>query len=149
MYYFKARENDQVASGLIDLENFSIQNAFKKTGKKFSFEIDTKDRVYFLYADNQSEMEEWMNILSNTSKNYKIQQSDRSSFVEGGALVLSIKGMMCERCEVRVKNIIQKIPGVTSSEINVNDELATIEGKFNVNQVCVALEESGFLPVVQ
>jgi len=46
----------------------------------------------------------------------------------------------------RVKQIIQRTAGVATVKLDINEETAIVTGKFDLNQLCNALEESGFLP---
>jgi len=55
-------------------------------------------------------------------------------------VVLSVKGMMCERCEDCVKQIIQRIAGVVTVKVDTNEETAVVNGKFDLNQLFNALE---------
>jgi len=116
----------------------------KKTGKKHSFEIETKERSYLLYAETQYEMEKWMNTLSKVSRFTKVYREPSTSLED--KVILSIKCMMCERCEERVQQIIIGCKGVTTLKLDPNEETATINGKFDLSEVCNSLEEAGFLP---
>ena len=54
------------AKGLIELKDCLIQDAFEVTKIPFSFTIITPGgkRDYFLYAENQQEMDDWVIILN-------------------------------------------------------------------------------------
>jgi len=95
LYYCKGK-NEEVA-GNIEIENSVIKSAFNKTGRKFSFEIETKDRTYFLVADNQSDMEGWISVLNRIQRLGK--STDTRKFTTE-TIVFSIQGMMCDHCEV-------------------------------------------------
>ncbi len=49
------------------LDGCIVQNAFKKTGKKYSIEIETNNRNLLVHADTQAEAEDWMSALTKAS----------------------------------------------------------------------------------
>lgn len=146
LYYFKTKEDDQ-AAGMIPVLGCLVRDASEKTGKKFSFEIRSKDRGYLIYADSQQEMEQWLSKIVSVSR----PKSDHSNehWRDGETIMLSVKGMMCDHCEERVKQILARVPGVQHFDVDTNEEVVTVSGKVDVTELCINLEEAGYLPSVQ
>lgn len=45
------QQDNEEAAGFMEIEGATVEQAYKKTWKKFSFEIATKEKSLFLYAD--------------------------------------------------------------------------------------------------
>jgi copper chaperone CopZ len=148
LYYFRGKA-DNAQAGVILLDNTStVNNAEKKLGKKNCFEITTKDRTYYLYTDTHQDYEEWVAAITQASK-YGSHRAIITHKGQGEALVLSIKGMMCERCVLKVRGIIAKAQGVTTFDIDPEEETAVIKGdNIDVNELITNLEDAGFLPSI-
>ena len=61
-------------------------------------------------------------------------------------LTLKVKGMMCEGCENRVKNVLSEIEGVTSVEANHKDGTVIIEhdGNIELDIIRNEIEDLGY-----
>lgn len=72
---------------------------------------------------------------------------------------VGISGMSCASCVGRVERALQKLPGVTSAQVNLATEKASVqfsekgaekaEEKANVTAVMDAIEEAGYQPVLE
>ncbi len=63
------------------------------------------------------------------------------------AAVIKIQGMTCMGCVSSVKNILQKISGVSSADVSLEQAQATIQydaTTTNTNQFKDAIKEAGF-----
>ena len=61
--------------------------------------------------------------------------------------VVKIKGMTCTGCVNSVKNVLQKISGVSSADVSLEQAQATIQydaATTNANQFKDAIKEAGF-----
>ncbi len=64
-----------------------------------------------------------------------------------GTEIVKIKGMTCMGCVNSVKNVLERIPGVGSAEVSLEQARATIQydtTTTNVNQFTGAITEAGF-----
>lgn len=60
---------------------------------------------------------------------------------------LNIEGMTCNGCVNSVKNVLQKIPGVNSAEVSLEQKRATViynPAQSNPAQFKAAIEDAGF-----
>ena len=59
---------------------------------------------------------------------------------------IKIEGMMCEHCEKRVKDALEKLDGIESAIVSHESKNAvvTINNKFSEEQVKNAIEEAGY-----
>lgn len=60
---------------------------------------------------------------------------------------LNIQGMTCNGCVNSVKNVLQKIPGVASVEVSLEQNRATVTynpGQANPAQLKAAVEDAGY-----
>jgi len=60
---------------------------------------------------------------------------------------LNIKGMTCNGCVNSVKNVLQKTPGVTSVEVSLEQNCATViydPQQANPAQLKAAVEDAGY-----
>ncbi|MGH8762204.1 MAG: heavy-metal-associated domain-containing protein [Nitrosospira sp.] len=60
---------------------------------------------------------------------------------------MRIEGMTCMGCVNSVKNVLEKLPGVRSAEVSLEQKQATIQydaASTNVNQFKHAIEDAGF-----
>ena len=64
--------------------------------------------------------------------------------VPGNITELSIDGMTCASCVGRVERALQAVPGVTSANVNLATEQATVEGTADVAALIAALAETGY-----
>jgi copper chaperone CopZ len=57
---------------------------------------------------------------------------------------LRITGMTCGHCSSHVKKAIEKVPGVTSAEVDLASGLARIEGKAAAAELVAAVQAEGY-----
>ena len=59
---------------------------------------------------------------------------------------ISVKGMMCEHCEMHVKKALEAIEGIDSATASHKDALVTIEASKEVDEKLIkaAVEEAGY-----
>ena len=58
-------------------------------------------------------------------------------------IVLTIEGMMCPRCQKRVENALNGLPGVTVA-VNLENTTATVTGDVTPETVKQAVVEAGY-----
>jgi copper chaperone len=61
--------------------------------------------------------------------------------------IIKIEGMTCMGCVNSVKNVLEKIPGVDSAEVSLDQKQATIQyddASANTAQFRKAIEDAGF-----
>ncbi len=61
--------------------------------------------------------------------------------------ILNIKGMTCMGCVSSIRNILEKIPGVSGAEVSLEDAQVTIQfdaARTDVDQLKHAIEDAGF-----
>ena len=58
-------------------------------------------------------------------------------------IVLTIEGMMCPRCQKRVENALNGLPGVTVA-VNLENKTATVTGDVTPETVKQAVVEAGY-----
>lgn len=61
--------------------------------------------------------------------------------------IVKIQGMTCMGCVNSVKNVLEKLPGVSSTDVSLEQKQATIQydaTTTNVNQFKNAIEDAGF-----
>jgi len=76
MAYYK-NSNDKTPKGVINLRDIrSVESSFRKP---FCFAINTRDREYFISANDMSEQAEWMRILNEMVSNIPVNISSRST----------------------------------------------------------------------
>ena len=66
---------------------------------------------------------------------------------EGTSMKITVKGMMCEHCEMHVKKALEAIDGIESAVASHKDELVTITTSKEVdkNLIKAAIEEAGYI----
>ena len=52
--------------------------------------------------------------------------------------------MHCPKCVARVKDALEAVDGVTSADVNLEEERATVEGCANVDQLIAAVQAIDF-----
>ncbi len=57
---------------------------------------------------------------------------------------LKIEGMMCEGCVKSVKEAIEKIPGITSVDVNLKKGTAVVQGDADDETLIKAVVDAGF-----
>lgn len=57
---------------------------------------------------------------------------------------LKIEGMMCEGCVKSVKEALEKIPGITSVDINLKKGTAVVQGDADDETLIKAVVDAGF-----
>lgn len=59
---------------------------------------------------------------------------------------ISVKGMMCEHCEMHVKKALEALDGVSSAAASHKDALVTLETSKAVDEKLIksAVEEAGY-----
>ena len=55
-----------------------------------------------------------------------------------------IKGMSCNHCRMSAEKAILSVKGVTSASVDLGSKQAVVEGEFSPEDVCKAVEETGF-----
>ena len=55
-----------------------------------------------------------------------------------------IKGMSCNHCRMSAEKAILSVKGVTSASVDLGSKHAVVEGDFSPEDVCKAVEETGF-----
>ena len=66
--------------------------------------------------------------------------------------IMKVKGMTCMGCVNSVKNVLEKIPGVSSSEVSLEQGQVTIQYDVDMtgtDQFREAIEDAGFEVVSQ
>ena len=58
-------------------------------------------------------------------------------------IVLTIEGMMCPRCQKRVENALNGLPGVTVA-VNLENKTATVTGDVTPETAKQAVVEAGY-----
>jgi PH domain len=74
---------DHEAAGTIPVDASSVVFAEDRTKKKYCFEVSTRFRNFFLYAENELEMASWMDVIKAASNN----QDNAKVCVSNGMLV--------------------------------------------------------------
>ncbi|SDG90402.1 heavy-metal-associated domain-containing protein [Nitrosomonas sp. Nm132] len=67
------------------------------------------------------------------------------------ATIINIKGMTCMGCVRSIKNVLEKIPGVSSAEVSLEDAQVTIQFDATIvsnDQFKQAIEEAGFEAII-
>lgn len=129
--YFKTKEDDQ-AAGMIPLAGCIIRDISEKTGKKFCFEIRTKERSWAMYADSQAEYDNWTKKIAQAAK--PVPGPLQSETPDSESIILSVKGMMCEHCEGRVRQILTRTNGAQSFNVDCEEEVVTVTGRINLSE---------------
>ncbi|MDV6343857.1 MULTISPECIES: heavy-metal-associated domain-containing protein [unclassified Nitrosomonas] len=65
--------------------------------------------------------------------------------------IINIKGMTCMGCVRSIKNVLEKIPGVSGAEVSLEDAQVTIEydaAITGIDQFKQAIEEAGFETII-
>ncbi len=57
---------------------------------------------------------------------------------------LRIEGMMCEGCVKSVKEALEKIPGITSVDVNLKKGTAVVQGDADDETLIKAVVDAGF-----
>lgn len=57
---------------------------------------------------------------------------------------LKIEGMMCEGCVKSVKEALEKIPGITSVDVNLKKGTAVVQGDADDETLIKAVVDAGF-----
>ncbi len=65
-------------------------------------------------------------------------------FKESNTTVLHVGGMHCPKCVARVKDALEAVDGVTSADVNLEEERATVEGCANADQLITAVQAIDF-----
>lgn len=55
-----------------------------------------------------------------------------------------IKGMMCNHCKANVERNIAKIEGVTAVSVDLEADIAYVDGNFDVNKVIETIDSLGY-----
>ena len=68
-----------------------------------------------------------------------------SLFSKKETVELGVAGMHCEKCVARVKEALEGVEGVTSADVRLEDNAATVEGHgFDASALVAAVESVGF-----
>lgn len=57
---------------------------------------------------------------------------------------LKIEGMMCEGCVKSVKDALEKVPGITSVDVNLKKGTAVVQGDADDETLIKAVVDAGF-----
>ena len=57
---------------------------------------------------------------------------------------LKIEGMMCEGCVKSVKEALEKVPGITSVDVNLKKGTAVVQGDAEDETLIKAVVDAGF-----
>ena len=57
---------------------------------------------------------------------------------------LKIEGMMCEGCVKSVKEALEKVPGITSVDVNLKKGTAVVQGDVDDETLIKAVVDAGF-----
>ena len=57
---------------------------------------------------------------------------------------LKIEGMMCEGCVKSVKEALEKVPGITSVDVNLKKGTAVVQGDVEDETLIKAVVDAGF-----
>lgn len=154
LWYFRERDSNEPAGSIL-----MTKALVRELGnKKYSFEIATPERKYSIKAESSAEMAGWMDALKmaalKTGPSANTGGARRKNSVaahvpaglKADSVSVWIAGVMCDRCEQRVRNVIAKVQGVHSFEFNPHDEIAVVKGKVDVAELFSMLEDAGFFP---
>lgn len=59
---------------------------------------------------------------------------------------LKIPSMSCQGCVKRIENLLKGIKGIENFKVEISTKTATIEGKFERNEIFERLKEIGYPP---
>lgn len=62
---------------------------------------------------------------------------------------VKIEGMMCEGCVRSVKESLEKVPGITNVEVNLEKGTATVQGDADDDALIRAVVDAGFRGTVK
>ena len=65
-------------------------------------------------------------------------------FKESNTTVLHVGGMHCPKCVARVKDALEAVDGVTSADVNLEEERATVTGCANADRLIAAVQAIDF-----
>lgn len=57
---------------------------------------------------------------------------------------IKVEGMMCEGCVKSVKESLEKVPGITSVEVNLKKGTAVVQGEATEEALIKAVVDAGF-----
>jgi copper chaperone len=63
---------------------------------------------------------------------------------------ITVEGMSCEHCVMRVKRAVEAVEGVQKADVNLQNKQVSVkykEGKENLEKVKAAIQEAGYEPV--
>ena len=80
------------------------------------------------------------------SEGRKTQDTTVSDLTQENYMKISVKGMMCQHCEMHVKKALEAIDGITSATASHSDELVTIETSKSVDESLIkaAVTDAGY-----
>lgn len=58
--------------------------------------------------------------------------------------VLKIEGMMCQNCAKHVREALEKVPGVSGVQVDLEAKTATLSGEAPDEALRAAVEEEGY-----
>jgi uncharacterized protein len=76
----------------------------------------------------------------------KFFRKSEDSIMESGTeqKVVGIEGMTCNHCVANVKMAIEKVPGVQSVDVRLDENKAYIQGDFDMDKLKAAIDEIGY-----
>lgn len=81
------------------------------------------------------------------SKNQNTGESHRKTIVtfnKAVPAVFSIAGMTCSSCEKTIKDVLSRVSGVESVDVDLNSNRAILTGSFLVDDVIDATNQAGY-----
>ena len=57
---------------------------------------------------------------------------------------IKVEGMLCKHCVAHVKEALEKVNGVTSVEVSLENKNALVEGNAKDEELISAIEEAGY-----
>lgn len=80
------------------------------------------------------------------SEGRQTQNTTVSGLTQENYMKISVKGMMCQHCEMHVKKALEAIDGITSATASHSDELVTIETSKSVDESLIkaAVTDAGY-----
>eukprot|EP01114_Cavostelium_apophysatum_P022952 TRINITY_DN8485_c0_g1_i2.p2 TRINITY_DN8485_c0_g1~~TRINITY_DN8485_c0_g1_i2.p2 ORF type:complete len:206 (-),score=39.73 TRINITY_DN8485_c0_g1_i2:756-1373(-) len=153
LYYYREKGDLNAAGSIQITDRTLVQEASKKSGRPFSFEISagpeslttSKERSYLLVASSQAEMDEWMAAIHAAASGGDSTKPDPKFQQKGDSATLYVRGIMCSCCEDKVKGILSKTQGIKSFELKLRDEEVKIIGRPDLADLVSVLEESGYI----
>jgi len=79
-----SKKQNSADLGFISLQDAGHVRPVTRKGKPHCFEIETPERIYYLCADNEKEMESWVQVLNATKKSLEARPADKQTPTPNG-----------------------------------------------------------------